>query len=341
MPKREDLDGYAIAVIIPCYNERQTIGKVIDDLRLALPLASIYVYDNASSDGTAAEASKHGAVVVREPRRGKGNVVRSMFRDIDADCYLMVDGDDTYPAEAAPALVESVLIDGNDMAVGDRITNGSYTEENSRAFHGFGNSLVRSTVSHLYGMRYEDVMTGYRCVSRAYAKTMPVMSTGFQIETEMSIHAADHNMRVSEIPIDYRDRPAGSSSKLDTVPDGIRVLRTIGAQFKDKRPLRFFSLLALLLVLLGVAAGIPVISDYMATGLVPKLPSAVLAVGLVTIGVLSMLTGIILDTIAKNERMRFENEWMRELEREQATPLNGCTKLSAPFSGRYRMPDTD
>ena len=290
MPKREDLDGYAIAVIIPCYNERQTIGKVIDDLCLTLPLASIYVYDNASSDGTAAEASKHGAVVVSEPRRGKGNVVRSMFRDIDADCYLMIDGDDTYPAETAPALVESVLIDGNDMAVGDRITNGSYTEENSRAFHGFGNSLVRSTVSHLYGMRYEDVMTGYRCVSRAYAKTMPVMSTGFQIETEMSIHAADHNMRVSEIPIDYRDRPDGSSSKLETVPDGIRVLRTIAAQFKDKRPLLFFSLLALLLVMLGIAAGIPVISDYVATGLVQKLPGAVLAVGLVTVGLLSILT---------------------------------------------------
>ena len=327
----KDLDGYAIAVIIPCYNEQQTIGKVIDDMHANLPTASIYVYDNASSDDTSLIASKHGAIVVSEPRRGKGNVVRSMFRDIDADCYLMVDGDDTYPAESAPSLVSSVLIDGNDMSIGDRITNGSYTEENSRAFHGFGNSLVRSTVSHLYGMKYDDVMTGYRCVSRAYAKTMPVMSSGFQIETEMSIHAADHNMKMSEIPIDYRDRPAGSSSKLDTIPDGLRVLRTIGAQFKDRRPLRFFFLVAVLLVLIGILVGIPVISDYMATGLVPKLPSAVLAVGLVTIGVLSLLTGLILDTIAKNERMRFENEWMRELEREQATPLNGCTRLSVPF----------
>ena len=335
------MDYSNTAVIIPCYNEALTIGKVVDDFHRELPGAVVYVYDNNSSDDTSQIAKQHGATVRNEPRQGKGNVCRQMFRDIDAECYLMVDGDDTHPAEAAPALVESVLIDGNAMSVGDRITNGSYTEENSRAFHGFGNSLVRSTVSHLYGMRYEDVMTGYRCVSRAYAKTMPVMSTGFQIETEMSIHAADHNMRVSEIPIDYRDRPSGSSSKLETVPDGIRVLRTIGAQFKDKRPLRFFSLLALLLVLLGVAAGIPVISDYMATGLVPKLPSAVLAVGLVTIGVLSMLTGIILDTIAKNERMRFENEWMRELAREQATPLNGCTKLTAPFSGRYLMSDMD
>lgn len=330
MPDRYDIDEYAIAVIIPCYNEQQTVGKVIDDMHKSLPTAAIYVYDNASSDDTSAEAIKHGAVVIREPRRGKGNVVRSMFRDIDADCYLMVDGDDTYPAEAAPLLVKSVLIDGNDMAIGDRITNGSYTEENKRAFHGFGNSLVRSTVSHLYGMRYDDVMTGYRCVSRAYAKTMPVMSTGFQIETEMSIHAADHNMRMTEIPIDYRDRPVGSSSKLQTVPDGIRVLRTICAQFKDRRPLRFFSLVAAILVLIGVLVGIPVISDYMATGLVPKLPSAVLAVGLVTIGIISLLTGLILDTIAKNERMRFENEWMRELVREQSEPLHGCTRLTVP-----------
>ena len=328
----KDISGYAIAVIIPCYNEQQTIGKVIDDMRASLPTASIYVYDNASSDDTPIEASKHGAVVVSEPRSGKGNVVRSMFRDIDADCYLMIDGDDTYPAEAAPSLVSSVLLDGNDMAIGDRITNVSYTEENSRAFHGFGNSLVRFTVSHLYGMRYDDVMTGYRCVSRAYAKTIPVMSSGFQIETEMSIHAADHNMRMVEIPIDYRDRPAGSVSKLNTIPDGLRVLRTICAQFKDRRPLRFFSLVAALLVLVGILVGIPVISDYIATRLVPKLPSAVLAVGLVTIGILSMLTGLILDTIAKNERMRFENEWMRELEREQARPLNGCVRLSAPFN---------
>ena len=235
-----------IAVIIPCYNEAPTIGKVVDDFHRELPEATVYVYDNASTDATAAIAMGHGATVRFEPRQGKGNVCRQMFRDIDADCYLMVDGDDTYPAESALSLCAPILAGEADMVVGDRLSNGTYAQQNTRAFHGFGNDLVRAMIKWIYGYGFEDVMTGYRAMSRPFVKTIPVLSEGFQIETELSIHAVDRRWRIADVPVEYRDRPEGSVSKLNTVRDGLRVIAMIGTLFKDYRPLKFFSLVALL-----------------------------------------------------------------------------------------------
>ena len=295
-----------VAVLIPCYNEAITIAKVVDDFRRVLPDAAIYVYDNNSSDRTADIAREHGAVVVHEPRQGKGNVVRSMFRDIEADYYIMVDGDDTYPAEAAPKLLEPLVAGEADMTVGDRLSNGTYGEENDRAFHGFGNDLVRWLIKRIYGFAFEDVMTGYRAFTRAFVKTMPVLSSGFQIETEISIHAVDKRWRIVDVPIDYRDRPEGSESKLSTFGDGAKVLMAIGALFKDYRPLAFFSWIALVFIALGLVVGIPVIVEFFATGLVPRLPSTVLAVALVFCGVLSLASGAILDTVAKADRRQWE-----------------------------------
>jgi glycosyltransferase involved in cell wall biosynthesis len=299
------MDG-KVAVLIPCYNEAITIAKVVDDFRRVLPDAAIYVYDNNSSDRTADIAREHGAVVVHEPRQGKGNVVRSMFRDIEADYYIMVDGDDTYPAEAAPKLLEPLVAGEADMTVGDRLSNGTYGEENDRAFHGFGNDLVRWLIKRIYGFAFEDVMTGYRAFTRAFVKTMPVLSSGFQIETEISIHAVDKRWRIVDVPIDYRDRPEGSESKLSTFGDGAKVLMAIGALFKDYRPLAFFSWIALVFIALGLVVGIPVIVEFFATGLVPRLPSTVLAVALVFCGVLSLASGAILDTVAKADRRQWE-----------------------------------
>ena len=261
-----------IAVIIPCYNEALTIGKVVDDFHRELPEATVYVYDNASTDATAAIAMKHGATVRYEPRRGKGNVCRQMFRDIDAACYLMVDGDDTYPAEAAKALCEPILSGKADMVVGDRLSNGTYAKANGRAFHGFGNDLVRIMIKWIYGYGYSDVMTGYRAMSKPFIKTFPVLSEGFQIETELSIHAVDHRWRILNIPIDYRDRPAGSVSKLDTLDDGLKVVAMVGALFKDYRPLKFFSLVALAFFAVGLVLGIPIVQEFISTGLVPRFP---------------------------------------------------------------------
>lgn len=295
-----------IAVLIPCYNEAITIGKVVDDFRKALPNASIYVYDNNSSDDTAEIARAHGATVRFEPRQGKGNVVRQMFRDIEADCYLMVDGDDTYPAEAAHALCDPILEDRADMTVGDRLSNGTYAEENKRAFHGFGNDLVRAMIKWIYGYGFDDVMTGYRAFSRTFVKTFPVLSEGFQIETELSIHAVDRRWRILDVPIVYRDRPAGSESKLDTVGDGIKVIMMIGSLFKNYRPLKFFCLVALILAIIGLAFGIPVIMEYLQTGLVPRFPTAILAVGFIFLASLALVAGLILDSVAKSERREWE-----------------------------------
>lgn len=295
-----------VAVLIPCYNEAVTIGKVVDDFKRVLPEADVYVYDNNSKDDTAAIAREHGAIVRFEGRQGKGNVVRQMFRDIDADYYLMVDGDDTYPAEAAPALLAPLMADEADMTVGDRLSNGSYGEENDRAFHGFGNDLVRFLIKAIYGYAFDDVMTGYRAFNRVFVKTMPVLSEGFQIETEISIHAVDKRWRIKDVPIEYRDRPEGSYSKLSTFGDGAKVLKAIASLFKDYRPLAFFGWAALLLALLGIAVGVPVIADFFATGLVPKVPSAILAVALVICGALSFTVGIILDTVAKSHRKQWE-----------------------------------
>ena len=236
----------SVAVLVPCYNEAVTIAKVVDDFRRCLPDATVYVYDNNSTDGTAAIAREHGAVVRRESRQGKGNVVRQMLRDIDADYYIMVDGDDTYPAEAAVELLRPLIDDEADMVVGDRLSNGTYGEENDRAFHGFGNDLVRVLIKWIYGFEFSDVMTGYRSFNRVFAKTMPVLSPGFEIETELSIHAVDKGWRIAEVPIDYRDRPEGSESKLSTFSDGAKVLRMIMSLFKDYRPMALFGWLAVL-----------------------------------------------------------------------------------------------
>ena len=295
-----------VAVLIPCYNEAVTIGKVVDDFKRVLPDADIYVYDNNSKDDTADIAEDHGAIVRTEPRQGKGNVVRQMFREIDADYYIMVDGDDTYPAEAAPRLLEPLMNDTADMTVGDRLSNGTYGEENDRAFHGFGNNLVRWLIKVIYGYAFDDVMTGYRAFNRIFVKTMPVLSEGFQIETELSIHAVDKRFRITDVPIDYRDRPEGSYSKLSTFGDGAKVLRAIASLFKDHKPMAFFGWLALILIVLGLIAGIPVIAEYFQTGLVPRFPTAILAIALVICGALSFTAGIILDTVAKTGRKQWE-----------------------------------
>lgn len=300
------IDASRVAVIIPCYNEAVTIAKVVADFRSALPGAPIYVYDNNSSDETAKLAKESGAIVRHEPRQGKGNVVRQMFRDIDADCYLMVDGDDTYPAEAAAALAAPILSGEADMTVGDRLSNGTYAEQNKRAFHGFGNDLVRTMIRWIYGYSFDDVMTGYRAMSRPFVKTFPVLSEGFQIETELSIHAVDRRWRIADVPIDYRDRPEGSESKLDTIGDGVKVVCAIASLFKNYRPLKFFSLIALVLALVGLILGLPVVGEFLATGLVPRLPTAVLAVAFMFLCGLSLATGLILDNVAKTERKEWE-----------------------------------
>lgn len=304
-----------IAVLIPCYNESVTIAKVVDDFKAALPEADIYVYDNNSSDDTATIAQQHGAIVRFEPRQGKGNVVRQMFRDIEADCYLMVDGDDTYPAESARALCDPILDGLADMTVGDRLSNGTYAEENKRAFHGFGNNLVRFMIKWIYGYGFDDVMTGYRAFSRPFVKTFPVLSEGFQIETELSIHAVDRRWRILDVPIVYRDRPEGSESKLNTVSDGIKVIMMIGSLFKNYRPLKFFSIIALLFFIAGALLGMPVIFEFFETGLVPRLPTALLAVAFMFLSGLSLATGLILDSVAKVERKEWELSVYREMEK--------------------------
>lgn len=295
-----------VAVLIPCYNEAVTIAKVVDDFKRVLPDADIYVYDNNSSDETSKIAREHGAIVRFEPRQGKGNVVRQMFRDIEADYYLMVDGDDTYPAEAAPELLAPLMNDEADMTVGDRLSNGSYGEENDRAFHGFGNDLVRWLIKTIYGYAFDDVMTGYRAFNRMFVKTMPVLSEGFQIETEISIHAVDKHWRIKDVPIDYRDRPEGSYSKLSTFGDGAKVLMAITSLFKDYKPFAFFGWISIFFLILGLIAGVPVIVEYFQTGLVPRIPSVILAVALVGCAALSFTAGTILDTVAKSNRKQWE-----------------------------------
>jgi len=299
------------AVLVPCYNEAVTVGKVIDDFHRVLPGATVYVYDNNSSDDTADIARQHGAVVRKEPRQGKGNVVRQMMRDIDADYYIMVDGDDTYPAEAAPDLLAPLIADEADHVVGDRLSNGTYGEENARAFHGFGNNLVRWLIKRLYGFEFNDVMTGYRAYNYVFAKSFPVLSPGFEIETELSIHAVDKRWRIAQVPIVYRNRPEGSVSKLNTFSDGAKVLGMIMSLAKDYRPLPFFNILALISLVIGLCLGIPVIAEFNATGLVPRLPTAVLAAVLCGLAVLLCVSGLILDTVVKGNRRQWELDVMR------------------------------
>lgn len=295
-----------IAALVPCYNEAQTIAKVIDDFKRYLPEATIYVYDNNSTDDTAAIALEHGAVVRAESRQGKGNVVRQMLRDIDADCYVMVDGDDTYPIEQVREVIAPILDGSADHVVGDRLSNGTYAAENKRAGHGFGNDLVRWLIKMLYGFEYSDVMTGYRAFNRVFARTLPVLSPGFEIETELSIHAVDKRWRIAQVPIEYRDRPEGSESKLNTVSDGIKVLKMIFSLFKDYKPLGFFSILALICFVVGICLGIPVVAEFCSTGLVPRLPTAILAVAFCGLAALFLVCGLILDTVVKGHRRDWE-----------------------------------
>ena len=301
------------AVLIPCYNESMTIEKVVRDYRAALPDADIYVYDNNSKDGTDAIARRVGAIVRYERRQGKGNVIRTMFREIDADCYLMIDGDDTYPAEHAAEMVRMVLEDKVDMVVGDRLSS-TYFTENKRPFHNAGNVVVRKLVNLFFKGNVTDIMTGYRAFTRAFVKTMPVMSGGFQIETEISIWAVDRRWRVADVPIDYRDRPEGSESKLSTFSDGMLVLAAIASLFRDYRPMAFFGWLGLALAVVGLCFGLPVVAEYFDTGYVAKLPSAVLAVALMIVAALSWTAGLILDTVAKSHRRQWEMSVYRVME---------------------------
>ena len=261
-----------IAVLIPCYNESCTIAKVVEDWKRALPEAVVYVYDNNSKDSTDVIARQAGAVVRYEHQQGKGNVIRRMFREIDARCYIMVDGDDTYPAECGPAMAKAVLEEQADMVIGDRLSS-TYFAENKRPFHNVGNSMVRSAINSLFRSDIKDVMTGCRAFSYAFVKTFPVLSRGFEIETEMTIHAVDKNMALKNIPIDYRDRPEGSVSKLNTFSDGMRVMKTIGKLYRDYKPLGFFSMIALILLLISSWFFVPIVKEYLKTGLVPQFPT--------------------------------------------------------------------
>ena len=308
-----------VAVIIACYNERTTIGKVVDDFRSALPGAVIYVYDNNSTDGSADIAAARGAVVRAEPRQGKGNVLRQMLRDIDAQYYVMVDADDTYPAEAAPKLLAPLVADEADMVVGDRISNGSYAHENDRMLHGFGNNLVRWLIKVLYGYEYDDVMTGYRAFNRVFAKTVPVLSKGFEIETELSIHAVDKSWRIQGVPVVYRDRPEGSESKLSTFGDGWKVLKTILSLFKDYRPMALFGLFAAIFALVGLCMGIPVVAEFYQTGIVERFPTFVTAIAFIAASMLSLTSGFILDTIVKGYRKEYELLVTRTYERYRSS----------------------
>ncbi len=294
-----------IAILIPCYNEAMTIEKVVKDYKAVLPEANIYVYDNNSTDGTDEIAKNAGAIVRYEYQQGKGNVIRRMFREIEADCYIMIDGDDTYPAEHAKDMVELVLKKGVDMVVGDRLSS-TYFTENKRPFHNMGNRLVRSLINRLFKSNVKDIMTGYRAFSRLFVKSFPVLSHGFEIETEMTIHALDKNFLIEEIPVTYRDRPTGSESKLNTVEDGIKVLGTIVSLFRDYKPMIFFSVISAMFLLLALILFVPVLIEYFQSGLVLRFPTLIISGVSFTIGILLWICGIILQSIVKKHRFLYE-----------------------------------
>ena len=294
-----------IAVLIPCYNESVTIEKVVKDFKKELPEATIYVYDNNSTDHTDEIARKAGAVVKYEYRQGKGNVIRSMFKDIDADCYLMIDGDDTYSPKFAREMCDYVLTGKADMVIGDRLSS-TYFTENKRLFHNFGNKLVRRLINTLFKSKVKDIMTGYRAFSYEFVKTFPVLSKGFEIETEMTIHSLDKNFKLVEIPIEYKDRPAGSVSKLNTYRDGFRVLKTIARLFKEYKPMLFFGLISMLFFIITLCFGVPVFIDYFKTGLVERFPTLIFSGFMLIVSLLSLICGIILEVVVKKHRQLFE-----------------------------------
>lgn len=303
-----------IAVLIPCYNESVTIKKVINDFQKVLPEATIYVYDNNSSDNTAEIAEAEGAVVRHEYQQGKGNVIRRMFRDIDAQCYIMTDGDDTYPAEFAREMCDKVLERNVDMVVGDRLSS-TYFEENKRPFHNFGNSIVRASINTIFKSDIKDIMTGYRAFSYNFVKTFPVLSKGFEIETEMTIHTVDKNMFCENVIIEYRDRPEGSESKLNTYSDGFKVLLTIARLFKNYKPFAFFSIVALVLFVLSVGFFIPVLITFFKTGMVDKIPTVIVCGITMLAAIISFFSGLVLDTIKQKNRQDFEMELQRSNDR--------------------------
>ena len=294
-----------IAVLIPCYNEAKTVEKVVKDYKKALPEADIYVYDNNSSDGTDKIARKAGAIVKYEYRQGKGNVIRSMFKDIEADCYLMIDGDDTYPAENAKEMCDLILEGKADMVIGDRLSS-TYFTENKRPFHNLGNRLVRGLINKLFKSNVRDIMTGYRAFSYEFVKTFPVLSKGFEIETEMTIHALDKNFLLKEVPVNYRDRPEGSVSKLNTYRDGFRVLKTIGRLFKEYKPTIFFSIIGLIFLIIAVVFAVPVFAEYFETGLVPRYPTLIFSGFMLIISILMFVCGLLLEVVVKKHRQLFE-----------------------------------
>ena len=294
-----------IAVLIPCYNESKTIEKVVKDYKRVLKDADIYVYDNNSTDGTDELAKKAGAIVKYEYRQGKGNVIRSMFRDIDASCYLMVDGDDTYPAEDAKKMCDLILEKKADMVIGDRLSS-TYFKENKRPFHNFGNRIVRWLINKLFKNNIKDIMTGYRAFSYEFVKTFPVLSKGFEIETEMTIHAVDKNFNLVEMPVTYRDRPSGSVSKLNTYKDGVKVLKTIATLFKEYRPAFFFNIISAILLIISLFMITPVFMEYFKTGLVPRFPTLIVGGVILTVSLLLWICGIILQVIVKKHKQLYE-----------------------------------
>ena len=294
-----------IAVLVPCYNESKTIEKVVKDCRAALPEAVIYVYDNNSSDGTAEIAAAAGAVVREETVQGKGNVIRRMFREIDAECYIMLDGDDTYPPEYAPEMAGLVLEEGADMVVGDRLSS-TYFTENKRPFHNLGNSMVRAAINGIFKSDIKDIMTGYRAFGYEFAKTFPVLSKGFEIETEMTIHAVDRNMNLRNVVIEYRDRPEGSESKLSTYSDGAKVLMTIFRLYRNHKPMAFFGWLSVILAVLALGFFIPVFRGFEETGLVDKFPTLIVCCFTLLAAVMFLYCGLVLNTVIHKDKRDFE-----------------------------------
>lgn len=294
-----------IAVLIPCYNEEKTIGKVIDDFKTALPEAVVYVYDNNSTDKTSDVAEEHGAVVRKEYRQGKGNVVKTMFRDIDAECYIMIDGDDTYPADKAKEMFSAVMEEGVDMVIGDRLS-ATYFIENDRRFHNFGNRFVRSLINNIFNSDVKDIMTGYRAFSRMFVKNIPILANGFEIETEMTIHALDKNYIIKEIPIDYRRRPEGSFEKLNTISDGYKVVKTVFQLFRDYKPYIFFTSISVVLGVIAVLFMLPVIIEYWHTGLVPRFPTLIVCCFVMLLAILLFISGVILEVMTKKHRQLYE-----------------------------------